>query len=150
MTVPSTDIMRPSPLEDWEHDVMLFARNNDMQGGGGITYGFRDDLERVWYIDCSDTFWWGTSDVHLIGGKEDFDLLVTCFNDIVALEKDKPFAERSSTNAENHLAALYAGRKREMRPMHLYLEGFASRDGGPLLVDLLETCGPERSRAEEG
>lgn len=82
---------------------------------------------------CSDTFWWATADAEEIT-LDDLPLLRQCLEDL------RPFDE------EHHLCALYAARRRGMRPMRAWLK--QEVENSPAKV-LFLAAGPERDPKDE-
>ena len=85
---------------------------------------------------CSDTFCWGTADAEDVTS-DDLPLLRQCLDDL------RPFDEEYLTSA------LFAARKRGMRPMRLWLGNnhVVFTDGAR---SLFLAAGPERDPATEG
>lgn len=81
---------------------------------------------------CSDLFVWASADSEPID-LQDVPLLECCLADLQAVD------------ATEHLAALFAARKRDMRPMRKWLERHAGA-----ARDLFEAAGPERTPGSEG
>lgn len=83
---------------------------------------------------CSDTFWWGTADVEDIG-PGDVGLLRRCLDDL-----------RAAGDEDYLIGELFAARKRNMRPMRLWLK--TVEDAATL--GLFVAAGPERDPRSEG
>jgi hypothetical protein len=85
---------------------------------------------------CSDTFHWGTADVEEVAA-DDLPLLRRCLEDLRRYD-------------EHHLvSALYAARKRGMRPMRLWLSHPHILSSEPARA-LFLAAGPERDPDSEG
>jgi hypothetical protein len=82
---------------------------------------------------CRDTFWWATADAEEIN-TDDLDLLERCLTDL------KPHDEAYL------LPELFAARKRNLRPMRLWLKSVDNSEVLKLFLD----AGPERDPKSEG
>lgn len=111
-----------------------------------------DDAWRAFAI-CNDTFAWATADCEEIE-PEDVPLLRKCLEDLLAIERehaDKRMEDmsRSSRNdlvATAYLPALFAARKRGLRPMAACYEDENAM--GPAVAALFDAAGPERTDSE--
>lgn len=130
-----------SELRDRGEVNHLKARNDYVVAVLG-TYQRADLFDDLWWrvedgrvsfsAMCSDLFVWASADSEPIE-LHDAPLLERCLADLQAVD------------ATEHLAALFAARKRGMRPMRLWLERHAGAARGLFLA-----AGPERTRESEG
>lgn len=82
-------------------------------------------------INCSDVFYWACADAEPIETIEDVENL------------RRAYAEADALGSEQWGAALYAARRRGMRPQDPAIPS------GPI-GDLFRACGPERTKASQG
>lgn len=78
--------------------------------------GALDPEPQVW-LDCSDTFAWGTADAEQVVDKHDYDLLVDCVDLITRADQS---VGQGSVGWD--VAMLYAARRRGIKPFNRRME----------------------------
>ena len=86
----------------------------------------------AWVVLCNDLFWWATADAEPIETAADVDMLESCASDLATIGADATY----------WVAALYACRRRQMRPQGACFRFFASVC--PEMVRFLDEAGPPR------
>lgn len=117
-------------------EVMRILEQHDMTGE--LFWRVYDEDVLHPYFTVNDAFWWATSDAEEIV-PEHMDILQQASADLLALDTESFDAPLSL------IAELYAARVRGMRPQRPWLELRT-----PVIRELFETCGPERTSLEEG
>lgn len=116
---------------------------------------WRPDAPDGWraYAICSDTFAWATADAEEIT-PEDLPLLQQCLEDLLIVESeyagvpisDMATPDRNDSVATAYLGALFAARKRKLRPMRCVYGDMNAI--GPRTAALFDAAGPEREDPE--
>lgn len=126
----------------WSHVREVLRAFAEADCRGELFWAVQGDDVKL-FADCSDWFYWATSDLEEITGA-DLALLQRCLADLRAID------------ATEWLAELFAARKRGMRPQRPVYTQSPNHDRPPPIqpgtpiFDLFMACGPERDPKSEG
>lgn len=121
------------PWDEWSLRRLLSLIGRSSMQESLIIQGTPDDLKI--YLNCSDQFYWATADAEDVT-PDDLDLFESCIDDLKKIETlryDRIYSD-----------ALYASRKRGMRPQGPWYgyerRAYVNAD----VAALFDACGPER------